>query len=302
MSRAVLLTDFGAPEVLRLGDVVVPSPAPLQIRVTVRFAGVGPTDLAIRSGHLRGVFPAFPGSVIGFEAAGVVDAVGSAVTDVRPGDDVAVFLPSLGGYAEQVLADFWVTRPGEVDAETAAAAPAAGEAAVRVLNQLDVRSGEKLLVLGAAGSVGTVAVQLAVARGATVVAAVRRDDFDAVQSLGAIPVQYRDRLADGVRSAVGSVDAVLDAATNSDLLTAVELAGGPGRVITLTNPTAEKVGARLSGPIPAQIPAALREVMSALATGGLVLRPHTVVPLADAALVHAEMEAGKTRKKTLLAI
>ncbi len=302
MSRAVLLTGFGGPEVLALGDVAVPGPAPAQIRIAVHFAGVGPTDLAIRSGRLRGVFPAFPGSVLGFEAAGVVDAVGADVSDVSPGDDVAVFLPGLGGYAEHVLADFWVAKPAEVDWQTAAASPAAGEAAVRVLNQLGVQPGEKLLVLGGAGSVGTVAVQLAVARDVTVIAAVRRDDFGAAESLGAIPVDYGDRLAEQVRSAVGSVDAVLDAATASDLRTAAELAGGPARVITLTNPSAEQIGASLSGPIPAQIPAALSEVMNALAGGRLVLRPHTVVPLADAGRVHAGMEAGTIRSKTLLAI
>jgi NADPH:quinone reductase-like Zn-dependent oxidoreductase len=302
MSKAVLLTGYGAPEVLQLGDTVVPSPAPRQIRVAVRFAGVGPTDLAIRSGRLRGVFPAFPGSVLGFEAAGVVDAVGTDVSDVSPGDDVAVFLPGLGGYAEHVLADFWVPKSVEVDWQTAAASPAAGEAAVRVLNQLDVQPGEKLLILGAAGSVGTVAVQLAVARQVTVIAAVRRDDFGAAESLGAIPVHYGERLFEQVRSAVGSVDAVLDAATASDLRTAAELAGGPARVITLTNPSAEQIGASLSGPIPAQIPAALSEVMNALAGGRLVLRPHTVVPLADAGRVHAGMEAGTIRSKTLLAI
>ena len=193
-------------------------------------------------------------------------------------------------------------KSAEVDWQTAAASPAAGEATVRVLNQLDVQPGEKLLVLGAAGSVGTVAVQLAVARDVTVIAAVRRADFGAAESLGAIPVHYGDRLAEQVRSAVGSVDAVLDAATASDLRTAAELAGGPARVITLTNPSAEQIGASLSGPIPAQFPAALSEVMNALAGGRLVLRPHTVVPLADAGRVHAGMEAGTIRSKTLLAI
>lgn len=192
-------------------------------------------------------------------------------------------------------------RVPEVDWETAAAVPAAGEAAVRVLNQLAVQPAEKLLVLGAAGSVGTVAVQLAVARGVTVVAAVRRDDFGPSEALGAIPVQYGGHLAEQVRSAVGCVDAVLDAATASDLRTAAALADGPDRHHA-HHPTAEQIGARLSGPIPTQIPGALVEVMRALAAGRLVLRPHTVVPLADAGRAHTRMEAGTLRTKTLLAI
>jgi NADPH:quinone reductase-like Zn-dependent oxidoreductase len=114
MSKAVLLTDFGPPGVLKLGDIKIGDPGPTQIRVAVRFAGVGPTDLAIRSGRLRNVFPASVGAVLGFEATGLVDAAGSAVTDVSAGDQVAVFLPGLGGYAELVLADYWVHKPPSV--------------------------------------------------------------------------------------------------------------------------------------------------------------------------------------------
>jgi NADPH:quinone reductase-like Zn-dependent oxidoreductase len=302
MSKAVLLTDFGPPAVLKLGDIQIGDPGPAQIRLAVRFAGVGPTDLEIRSGRLRDAFPASPGAVLGFEAAGVVDAVGSAVTDVSPGDEVAVFLPGLGGYAELVLANYWVRKPPSVALEAAAALPASGEAAVRVLNQLRVAPGETLLLLGGTGSVGTIATQLAVARGVRVVAAVRRDDFTVAENLGAIPVEYGEDLADAVRSATGRVDAVMDAARASDLKAAAELAGGPQRVITLSNPSAGQLGATLSGPIPAGIPAALTEAMTQLAQGNLVLRRRIVRPLADAADVHAQLEAGTLRSKALLAV
>ena len=162
--------------------------------------------------------------------------------------------------------------------------------------------GETLLMLGGTGSVGTIATQLAVARGVRVVAAVRPDDFAVAENLGAIPVEYGEHLAGAVRSAVGRVDAVMDAARASDLKTAVELAGGPQRVITLTNPSAGQLGATLSGPIPAGIPAALTEAMTQLAHGNLVLRHRTVRPLADAADVHAQLEAGTLRSKALLAV
>jgi NADPH:quinone reductase-like Zn-dependent oxidoreductase len=99
MVQAVVLSDYGPPEVLVTSEAEVGPPGPGQIRVNVAFAGVGPTDLAIRGGALKGAFGAHPGSVLGFEAAGTVDAVGPSVADVRPGDPVAVFLPELGGYA-----------------------------------------------------------------------------------------------------------------------------------------------------------------------------------------------------------
>src|ERR1700759_1637461 len=104
MSRAVTISGYGPPSVLRLDDVEIGRPGPRQIRVAVRYAGVGPTDLAVRAGHLAAVFPVEPGGVIGFEAAGTVEAVGGEVGDVVVGDEVAVHLPSsLGGYAELVL-------------------------------------------------------------------------------------------------------------------------------------------------------------------------------------------------------
>jgi NADPH:quinone reductase-like Zn-dependent oxidoreductase len=180
MARAVIATGYGPPTVLQPGEVEVGDPGPAQIRVAVRFAGVGPTDLAIRAGYLREVYPLQPGAVLGFEAAGTVETVGADVADVSPGDEVAVFLnPTLGGYAELVRADFWVRKPASVDWEAAAALPASAEAAIRVLNQLGVRTGETLLLLGGAGSVGTIATQIAVARGVKVISAVRPGDFAA---------------------------------------------------------------------------------------------------------------------------
>ncbi|MCO8273719.1 NADP-dependent oxidoreductase [Actinoplanes sp. TRM 88003] len=294
MTRAVVLDGYGPPEKLRLTDIEVPAPGPGQIRILPRFSGVGPTDLAIRAGHLSAAFPAAPGTVLGFEAAGVVESAGPGVDDVRDGDEVAVFLPRLGGYAGLVVADHWVPKPPAVDWADAAAAPASGEAAVRVLDQLGVSDGETLLILGAAGSVGTIATQLAVERGAKVIAAVRPADFAAMEQFGATPVDYTSTLAQ-------PVDAVLDASGRSDLRTAVRLAGGPERVITLSDPRGPQLGVALSEVVPAGVRPALQLVMDRLATGRLTLQPHSIVPLAEAAAVHTRLESGAQRGKVLLA-
>jgi NADPH:quinone reductase-like Zn-dependent oxidoreductase len=303
MARAVIVTGYGPPSVLQPGDVEVGDPGPAQIRVAVRFAGVGPTDLAIRAGYLREVYAVQPGAVLGFEAAGTVEAVGADVTDVSPGDEVAVFLnPSLGGYAEQVLADFWVRKPSSVDWEAAAALPASAEAAIRVLNQLGVMAGETLLLLGGAGSVGTIATQIAVARGVRVISAVRPGDFAAVETLGATPIDYHRRLAEAVPAVAGRVDAVMDASGRSDIEAVIALAGGAKRVITLSDPRAPGLGVTLSGPVSSGIPDALVEAMGLLASGDLKLRERTVVPLSQAADVHARLENGELRGKVLLGI
>jgi NADPH:quinone reductase-like Zn-dependent oxidoreductase len=220
MTLAVVLDAFGGPDVLRLGEVDVPTPGPRQIRVHVRYAGVGPTDLAIRAGHLKGVFPAGPGAVLGFEGAGVVESVGDGVPNLAPGDEVAVFLPRLGGYADLVVADHWVRKPGNVSWTDAAALPASGEAAVRVLDQLGAQAGETLLLLGAAGSVGRIATQLAVARGVKVIAAVRAADFEVARANGATPVDYADlfQLSDVVAEGVhDALQQAMDRLATGDL-------------------------------------------------------------------------------------
>jgi NADPH:quinone reductase-like Zn-dependent oxidoreductase len=103
MPKAVVLTEYGPPSVLAWREVPLPEPGPGQVRIRVMAAGVGPTDLKIRSGEAR-FFASPPDAVLGFEAAGIVDALGQSVSGVERGDEVASLLPALGGYGEYVLA------------------------------------------------------------------------------------------------------------------------------------------------------------------------------------------------------
>jgi NADPH:quinone reductase-like Zn-dependent oxidoreductase len=232
MSKAVVLTNYGRPDVLVWSDVPMPEPGHGQVRIRIKAAGVSPSDLKIRRGDLQAVFKLPPRAVLGFEAAGVVDAVGSSVSGVHEGDEVASLLFGLGGYGEYVLTSSWSRKPPNVSWSDAAALPSSAEAAVGILKQLRVTKGETLLILGAAGSVGMIATQLAVARGLTVIGAASPRDQDLVRELGAIPVVYGAGLADRVRKIRPSLDAVLDAAGKGELRDAIQLAGGPGRVMT----------------------------------------------------------------------
>jgi NADPH:quinone reductase-like Zn-dependent oxidoreductase len=173
--------------------------------------------------------------VLGFEAAGTVDAAGPGVTGASAGDAVSALLFSRGGYAEYAVASIWTRKPEAVSWLDAAALPSSAEAAVGVLRQLDVQSGETLLLFGGGGSVGIIATQLAVARGVTVISVVGEHDEALARELGATPVRYGPGVAGRVR-ALGTVDAVFDAAGTGILADAIALAGGPGRVITLVGP------------------------------------------------------------------
>lgn len=300
MVAAVVMGDWGPPEVLVPAEVEVGAPGAGQISIETHFAGVGPTDLAIRAGHLKGAFGSRPGSVLGFEAAGVVIAVGDDVSEVRPGDSVVAFLPELGGYSERVLARYWTRRPAEVDEQLAAGLPASGEAAARVIEEAAVTGSETVLIVGAAGSVGLVATQLAVGHGAQVLAAARPSDAEALRSLGAVPITFGPDLTSEVSRHATSVDAVIDASGAGVLATAVELAGGPERVVTLSDPRAAEFGVRLSIPDGPRITTRLTAVMELLAQGRLHLRSQVVFPLADAAAVHRDLENGRLHAKVLL--
>ena len=300
MPKAVVVTGYGSPDVLKTADIDVPAPGKGQILITVKAAGVGPTDLAIRAGHLRDVFPLPSPAVLGFEAAGTVEAVGPAVSGVSVGDDVAVLLPDLGGYAEVALASRWVLKPASVSWEDAAALPASAEAAIGVLDELSIGAGDTLLILGAAGAVGLLALQLAVARGATVIGAVRGGDAATITDLGATSVRYGPELAGEVRAVAPRVDAVLDAAGRGGLAQALELTGGPERVITLSDPHAAQWGVRLSAPTPHRAPKALQIAMPLLESKALRLKPHLAVPLAQAAGIHRRLETGELRTKVVL--
>ena len=300
MPNAIVMTGYGPPEVLKWATVPLPEPGAGQIRIKVKAAGISPTDLALRAGYLK-AFPLPADAVLGFEAAGTVDAVGPGVTGTSIGDGVTALLLSLGGYAEYAVASIWATTPDAVSWIDAAALPSSAEAAERVLRQLDVHRGETLLLFGGGGSVGIIATQLAVAQGVTVISAVGEHDEALARQLGATPVRYGAGVAGRVR-ALGPVDAVFDAAGTGVLADAIALAGGPKRVITLSDPAAADFGVTLSEATPDRAPAALDQTIALLAEGRLRLRAHATMPMQQAAEAHRQLESGTVHERIILTL
>ena len=300
MTNAVVMTGYGPPEVLKWAAVPLPEPGQGQIRIKVKAAGISPTDLALRAGYLK-AFPLPPDAVLGFEAAGTVDAVGSGVTGTSAGDAVTALLFGLGGYAEYAVASIWAAKPPSVSWTDAAALPSSAEAAAGVLRQLNLRRGQTLLLFGGGGSVGVIATQLAVAAGVTVISVVGAHDEALARELGAAPVRYGAGVADRVR-ALGAADAVFDAAGTGILADAIALAGGPERVITLSDPAAADFGVTLSEPTPDRAPGALEETMTLLADGKLRLRAHQTMPMQQAAEAHRQLESGTVHERIILTL
>ncbi|MGW7101822.1 NADP-dependent oxidoreductase [Streptomyces sp. NPDC054838] len=301
--EAILYDEFGGPEVLRHEEIGKPEPGTGEVRVKVVAAGVNPLDYKRRYGWVEEFYPTVFPAVPGLEFAGVVDAVGEGATRVEVGDEVLGWTRT-GAYAEYAIAGDVVRKPAGLSFERAASLPVAGETAQRVLDLLRVKAGETLLVHGAAGVVGSVAVQLAVAAGLTVIGTASLPNHDYLRSLGAVAVEYGDGLAERVRAAAPlGVDAVFDAAGQGVLRLSVELAGGSTeRVVTIADPNAAEYGVVFTGggTDPAAIRAGLAEHARLAAEGRLRVRLGEVFALADAAKAQELSESGHARGKLLI--
>jgi len=188
--------------------------------------------------------------------------------------------------------------------EQAVGVPVAGETAQRVLDLLGVKSGETLLIHGAAGAVGSVATQLAVAAGLTVIGTASPRNHDFVRSLGATPVEYGDGLVDRVRAAAPEgVDAAFDTAGRGGLKESIELIGGADRIVTIADFGAAELGVHVSPAgtaTPAEVRAALDAQLALVAEGKLSVRIADTFGLADAAKAQEISESGHAQGKLIV--
>ncbi|WP_329143750.1 NADP-dependent oxidoreductase [Streptomyces sp. NBC_01456] len=300
MSTVISFSEYGGPEVLTLSQVATPEPGPGQVRIRVRATAVNPIDLRIRAGAMQGAFPvAFP-MVPGWDVAGVVDQAGEGAT-ASVGDEV-FGVASVGGYSEYAVLDQPFAKPVEVSFETAAALVTVGEAACRALQHLGVQPGQTLLLHGAGGSVGTIAVQVAAARGITVVGTVAEQDIERVNGLGAFAVPYGEGWVERVKAAApDGVDFVFDASGAGVLADSVALVGDAGKVITIADPSFAQHGVRFTGMDPAdRFPEALPRLAELIAAGKLDVPVWRAYPLAEAARAHADIEARRNQGKVVL--
>jgi NADPH:quinone reductase-like Zn-dependent oxidoreductase len=298
--QAVQFSQFGGPEVLELVDLPDPHPSVGQVRVAVRAVGVNPIDWKVRSGAMGGELP----QTTGREVAGVVDELGEGVTDVKPGDEIFGFAAGGGGAAELALSQDYATIPPSIGFAAASALPVAVETAVRTLDLLGVDADTTVLINGAAGGVGTAAVQIARDRGARVIGTASPGNHEYLRSLGAEPVTYDDGLAERVRAeSPNGVDAALDAAGGGALPALVDLAGGPGHVVTIADYAgAQETGATFSGGMgTARAVHALAEIGDLIDAGRFSL-PVQRFPLDQIAEAHRVSETGHVRGKLVLLV
>lgn len=313
--RAIQFTEYGPPSVVHVAEVAAPHAGPGEIRIAVRASGISPGEVLIRSGTLRDIVPTVFPYRTGFDAAGVVDEVGDGVTGVRVGDEVFGFatMAARGANADFAVLAAWAPKPTAWSWEEAGGAAGGVETATRVLDRLAVGAGHTVLVQGAAGAVGTVAVQLAAARGATVIGTASEHNHDFLRSLGVEPTTYGTGLVERVRAlAPAGVDAVFDCAGGA-LPDLVAIAGDPARVVTIADFTAAAHGVHMSHGAPADdTGAAVGAPADPLAVHGLAIAVTlagegrlrvpvaAAFPLTEAAAAHELSETRHARGKIVL--
>jgi NADPH:quinone reductase-like Zn-dependent oxidoreductase len=310
--KAVVLREYGPPRVLAVEEVAKPEPIPTEVQVRVHAAGVNPVDFKTRAGKGVAGLLGEPPVCIGWDVAGVVSEVPPGVTRFRVGDEVfgmPWFPREAGAYAEYVTAPsrHFAHKPHALSLEEAAALPLAGLTAWQIIvDTIALEDGADVLIHGAAGGVGHLAVQVAKARGANVIATARAEQADWLRELGAVATidykgeRFEDRVAD--------LDAVIDfTGTYGERSLPVLRPGGilvsvPSGVSQDLLDLAQRSDRRATGILVEPDPVGLAGLCHLVEAGCLQVKVDRVFDLEEAAEAHRVAEAGHGGGKIVLRV
>ena len=299
--KAIQSNKYGGPHVLHVVEVEAPCARSGEVRISVRAAGVNPSDWKRREGQYRTFEEVHFPAGLGVEGSGIVIQVGAGLTNVAIGD--AVFGFGDNTMAEQAILTHWTKKPDNVSFEVAAGLPVVSDTATRALDQVGVEQGQTLLVSGAAGGVGTAILQLARLRGITVIGTASAAKHAYLRSLGAVPTTYGAGLEDRVRPlAPSGVDAAIDVAGSGIIPELIRIVGAPAHVLSVADFSAEQYGAKFSHGPPVD-PARLFTTMAHLcSTGSFALRIERAFPLDQAKEAQEVSQLGRVTGKLVIVI
>jgi NADPH:quinone reductase-like Zn-dependent oxidoreductase len=306
MSKAVQFDSYGDVDVLEVRDVPHPVPEAGEVLVEVKATGINPSEAAIRAGAVHDLFPATFPSGQGSDLAGVVAELGSGVSSFAVGDEVIGFSNRRSSHAEYVTvpADQLTPKPAAVPWEVAGSLYVAGVTAYAAVRAVHLTPGETVAIAGAAGGVGSIAVQLARRAGATVLAIAGPSNDAWLADHGAVPVNYGDDLPARLRAAApsGHIDALLDFYGGGYVAMAVEdLKVLRERVDTIADfAAAAQFGVLTAGGADASTAAVLAELADLVALGELEVPIAGVFALDDVRDAFREVELRHTRGKLVL--
>ena len=308
MPRAVRFDEYGGIDVLYVAEMDRPVPGPGQVLVRVKAAGTNPGEAIVREGTFDSMFPdAFPSTFPlgqGSDLAGVIEEIGEGVDGFAVGDEVIGFVNTRSSQAELVVveAENLTLRPSNVPWEQAGALFVAGATAYAAVRAVSAGEGDTLVVSGAAGGVGSIAVQLAKNAGAGVIGLASESNHEWLRSRGVIPVVYGEGQADRVREASdGEVDAFIDTFGSGYVELALDLGVRPERIDTISDFAAvEKHGVKAEGAAEAASADVIAELAGMISEGNLEVPIAKVYPLAEVQEAYRELERRHTRGKIAL--
>jgi NADPH:quinone reductase-like Zn-dependent oxidoreductase len=304
MPRAVRFDRYGGIDVLRVVEVDRPVPGPNQVLVRVKAAGINPGEVMIREGAFANRWPATFPSGQGSDLAGLVEEVGSAVQNVAVGDEVIGFTDNRASQAELVVveADQLVHRPTHVPWDQAGALFVAGTTAYAAVRAVSLIAGDAVVVSGAAGGVGSIAVQLARNVGAEVLGLASAANHAWLTDHGVIPIAHGDGVAERIHAATGSrVDAFIDTFGGGYVELALELGVAADRIDTIIDfAAAAKHGVKTEGNSAAANAKVLAELAGLIDAGRLEIPIAKAYRLADVREAYQDLARRHTRGKIVL--
>jgi NADPH:quinone reductase-like Zn-dependent oxidoreductase len=302
--KAVRFDNYGGPEVLEVREVDDPTPGPGEVLVRVKAASINPGEIGIREGRLHERWPATFPSGEGTDFAGVVEALGEGVSGFAPGANVIGWTEQRASHAELVVAPETqvVAKPDSLSWEVAGSLFVAPLAAWACVDAVAPAPGEVVVVSGAAGGVGSVAVQLAVRTGARVIGLASEANHEGLRSRGVIPVTYGDGQADRIRGASGGkVDAFIDTFGSGYVDLAIELGVPLQRINTIADFAAiERLGVRGEGTHAVATAEILSEIAELVASGAIEIPIAKTYPLSEVRAAFEDLARRKTHGKIVL--
>jgi NADPH:quinone reductase-like Zn-dependent oxidoreductase len=309
--KAVRFDRYGGVDVLNIVDVPVPAPSFGQVLVKVKAAGINPGEGKIRQGLLHELWPATFPSGEGSDFAGIVESLGPDVTGVAVGDEVIGWVDTRSSHAEYVAVEAanLARKPASVPWQVAGAIPVAGFTAWAAVRAVDLKPGDTVVVSGAAGGVGSIAVQLARHAGARVWGLAGAANHEWLESHGVLAVPYQ-AAAGGMAwtekvqlvKPGHAVDAFIDAFGGDYVEIALnDLGVAPERVDTIVRFDAVATyGIKAEGMAVAASAAALAELAALVADGDLEVPIAATYPLAQVRAAYEHLEEGHVRGKIVL--
>ncbi len=301
--KAVRFDEYGDVDVLKVVDVPRPVPGPGQVLVQVRAAGINPGEAKIRTGLLHARWPSTFPSGEGSDLAGIVAETGPGVTSVSVGDEVIGYTDNRASHAEYVVVEEQnlTAKPAGVPWEVAGALFVAGATAYAAVRAVGLTEGDTVVVSGAGGGVGSIAVQLARLAGATVIGLASEVHHEWLTSHGVIPVAYGDGVADRIRQVTDKVDAFVDTVGADYIELALELGVEPSRIDTIVRFDAvEKYGIKAEGSAAGASASVLAELAGLIVDGKLEVPIAATFPLSQVQDAYRLLEKGHIRGKVVL--